>query len=68
MNLFECEVCGNKDPQNHEELVEHIVTVHTDYTDSEAEYFSNLWEEDKLEAQEAEVYDWEEDSSDRDPL
>jgi hypothetical protein len=56
MNIFECEVCGNTDPQNHEELVNHIVTIHIDYTDSEAESYSNLWEEHKLEEQEAEKW------------
>ena len=58
MNLFECELCGNKDPQDHEELVEHIVTAHTDYTDTEAIYYANLWEKDKLEElEEAEIYE-----------
>ena len=67
MNLFECEICGNKDPQSHEELVSHILDVHIDYTDQEAEYYSNLWEEDKLEEQNAEIYE-PENPVDRDPL
>lgn len=67
MNLFECEICGNKDPQNHEELVDHILNVHTDYSEIEAEYYTNLWEENKLEAQEAEIYE-PENPADQDPL
>jgi hypothetical protein len=67
MNIFECEVCGSTDPQDHEGLVSHIMGVHTDYTEAEAEYFANLWEQNKLDEQEAEIYDWEEDISDRDP-
>jgi hypothetical protein len=58
MNLFECEVCGNNEPQTHEELVEHILNTHTDYTEYDAEYFSNLWEEDRLEQQDADDVTW----------
>ena len=65
MNLFDCEVCGNKDPQDHEDLIAHILSVHTDYTEAEVEYFSNLWEQDKIDAQEAEIY---EPDVDEDPL
>jgi hypothetical protein len=68
MNLFECEVCGSKEPTDHEELVAHILEMHIDYTETEADYFAKLWEEDKINAQESEIYSWEEDTSDRDPL
>jgi hypothetical protein len=67
VNLFECEVCGNTDPQSHEELVSHILSTHLEYTDQEAEYYSNLWEENKQEELDAQVYE-REDPSDRDPL
>lgn len=67
MNLFECEVCGNKDPQSHEELMEHILSVHPDYSELEAEHYSNLWEENKQEEIDAQVYE-PENPADRDPL
>jgi hypothetical protein len=67
MNLFECEVCGNKDPQNLDELVEHILSIHPDYTELEAEQYANLWIDNKLEEQEAEIYE-PENPADRDPL
>ena len=69
MNIFECEVCGSQEPTDHEELVNHILNEHSpEYSESDAEYYSNLWEQDRLDAQEAEIYNWEEDQSDRDPL
>ena len=59
MNIFECEVCGSKDPQDHEDLVAHILDEHSDYSEAEAEYFSNLWEEDRLEQQDADNITWD---------
>lgn len=59
MNLFECEVCGNNDPQNHGELVEHLLNEHPDYTELEAEHYANLWEEDRREQQDADDITWD---------
>lgn len=67
MNLFECEVCGSKDPQNLDELVEHILNQHPDYSELEAEHYADLWITNKLEEQEAQVYE-PENPADRDPL
>jgi len=60
MSIFECEICGNTELHNHKELVEHIINTHSpEYTESDAEYFSNLWEESKLQEQETEKLKWE---------
>ena len=60
MNLFECEVCGSKEPTDHEELVNHILSDHSpEYSESDAEYYSNLWEEDRLEQQDADDVTWD---------
>lgn len=65
MNLFECEVCGNKDLQNLDELINHILLVHPDYTELEAEHYADLWVTNKQEELDAQVY---ESDIDEDPL
>ena len=66
MDLFECQVCGNKKAQSHEELVEHVVSVHPEYSFEEAAHYALIWEEGARER--AEVEEIYEPDVDRDPL
>jgi Zn ribbon nucleic-acid-binding protein len=66
MDLFECQACGNKDAQSHEELVQHVVTTHPEYSQEEAIHYALLWEEGARER--AEVEEIYEEDVDEDPL
>ena len=69
MNIFECEVCSSQEAIDHEELVAHILNEHSpEYSESDAEYYSSLWEDSKLEQLDVEDVYEPENPVDRDPL
>jgi hypothetical protein len=47
-----CSEC-NFGTESHEEMVNHILSIHSHYTLEEAETYATLWEEDAFDRQEA---------------